>query len=77
MACPWLTGPAPPSPPKRADSRRKKSAGNNAAPLPRALDAERSRTKERMQRELGALGLDAGETAGAHESWGLGLVVPP
>ena len=45
-----------------SEHRRKKAAGNNAAPLPRAVDAERSRTKERMTRELGALGLDASET---------------
>ncbi len=44
-----------------AEHRRKKAAGNNAAPMPRAVDAERSRTKERMTRELGALGLDASE----------------
>lgn len=44
-----------------SEHRRKKAAGNNAAPLPRAVDAERSRTKERMTRELGALGLDASE----------------
>ncbi|PRW33236.1 nucleolar GTP-binding isoform A [Chlorella sorokiniana] len=46
-----------------AEHRRKKAAGNNAAPLPRAVDAERSRTKERMTRELGALGLDASAAA--------------
>ncbi|KAL4419380.1 hypothetical protein ABPG77_002907 [Micractinium sp. CCAP 211/92] len=42
-----------------AEHRRKKAAGNNAAPMPRAVDPERSRTKERMRAELGALGLDA------------------
>jgi hypothetical protein len=57
----------PPLPPHRpplpalatAEHRRKKAAGNNAAVLPRAVDPERSRTKERMRRELGELGLDA------------------
>ncbi|KAL4439792.1 hypothetical protein ABPG75_002793 [Micractinium tetrahymenae] len=42
-----------------AEHRRKKVAGNNAAPMPRAVDPERSRTKERMRAELGAMGLDA------------------
>lgn len=57
-------GPCVPSPPLPADHRRKKAAGNNAAPLPRAVDPERSRTRQRMQRELGALGLDAGVLGG-------------
>ncbi|PSC69229.1 Nucleolar GTP-binding 1 [Micractinium conductrix] len=46
-----------------AEHRRKKSAGNNSAPMPRAVDPERSRTKERMTRELGELGLDASAAA--------------
>jgi hypothetical protein len=43
----------------RAEHRRKKSVGNNHCALPRAVDPERSRTKERMQKELGEMGLDA------------------
>lgn len=50
-----------PPPALPADSRRKKSAGNNASIMPRAVDPQRARTKERMTRELGELGLDAGE----------------
>ncbi|KAI3431856.1 hypothetical protein D9Q98_010608 [Chlorella vulgaris] len=46
-----------------ADHRRKKSAGNNQAPIPRAVDPERSRTRQRMQAELGAMGLDAAAAA--------------
>lgn len=60
-----LPQPANPAPPARhAEHRRKKAAGNNAAPMPRAVDPERSRTKERMRAELGALGLDAGGCVG-------------
>lgn len=46
-----------------ADHRRKKKEGTNAAHMPRAANAERTRTSERMQRELGALGLDASAAA--------------
>lgn len=62
-----LTRWSPPPIPRLAEHRRKKAAGNNAAPMPRAVDPERSRTKERMRSELGALGLDAGGLgAGRH-----------
>lgn len=46
-----------------ADHRRKKSAANNSSMMPRAVDPERSRTKERMTRELGEMGLDAAAAA--------------
>ena len=51
--------PPAPAPPAAAEHRRKKSVGNNHSALPRAVDPERSRTKERMQKELGEMGLDA------------------
>lgn len=47
-----------------ADHRRKKKEGTNSAPMPRtAVNADRSRTTDRMQRELGAMGLDASAAA--------------
>jgi nucleolar GTP-binding protein len=47
-----------------ADHRRKKKEGTNSAPMPRPkAPMERSRTAERMQRELGEMGLDASAAA--------------
>ena len=47
-----------------ADHRRKKKEGTNSAHMPRTVaGADRSRTAERMERELGAMGLDASAAA--------------
>lgn len=48
-----------------ADSRRKRTAADNAPRLPRTADADRSRTVARMRQELGPMGLDV-EAAAAN-----------
>ena len=42
-----------------AEHRRKKSAGNNAANMPRTADPERRATTTRMKQSLGEMGIDA------------------
>ena len=52
-----------------ADHRRRKKEGTNSAPMPRtAVGADRSRTTERMKKELGAMGLDASAAAASARS---------
>lgn len=46
-----------------ADHRRKKKEGTNSAHMPRTVNADRSRTAERMEKELGSMGLDASAAA--------------